>query len=100
MLIGRDQWRGTCDESEDFTRAWQKSGIERLRLRDVRHEGANRLSDAGWQRRETARFSGHLDGLARRRYTNMRPADAVLRYPGSTFTCRYVAARLEDGGGC
>ncbi len=63
----------------NFTRACQRLGIDDLHFHDLRHEGVSRLFEAGYQIHEVAQFSGHLDWATLRRYTNLRPANLMLR---------------------
>jgi integrase len=62
-----------------FFRACRKLGIDDLHFHDLRHEAISRLFEAGYQIHEVAQFSGHRDWGSLRRYTNLRPANLVLR---------------------
>lgn len=73
----------------NFTRACQRLGIDDLHFHDLRHEGISRLFEAGYQIHEVAQFSGHMDWGTLRRYTNLRPANLVLR------ESRDIAANFE-----
>jgi integrase len=61
--------------SAAFTRACQKLGIEDLRFHDLRHEGATRLFEAGYQIEQVALVTGHKSWAMLRRYTQLRPED-------------------------
>lgn len=57
-----------------FPRACQALGIEDLRFHDLRHEGASRLFEMGYQIQEVAVFTGHRNWNQLRRYTQIKPA--------------------------
>lgn len=61
--------------SSIFPRACQALGIEGLRFHDLRHEGASRLFERGYQIQEVAMFTGHADWSMLKRYTQLRAAD-------------------------
>lgn len=61
--------------SSIFPRACQALGIEGLRFHDLRHEGASRLFERGYQIQEVAMFTGHSDWSMLKRYTQLRAAD-------------------------
>jgi len=61
--------------SSIFPRACQALGIVDLRFHDLRHEGASRLFEKGYQIHEVAMFTGHADWSMLKRYTQLRAAD-------------------------
>jgi integrase len=61
--------------SSIFPRACQALGIVDLRFHDLRHEGASRLFEKGYQIQEVAMFTGHADWSMLKRYTQLRAAD-------------------------
>lgn len=61
--------------SSIFPRACQALGIEDLRFHDLRHEGASRLFEKGYQIHEVAMFTGHADWSMLKRYTQLRAED-------------------------
>jgi integrase len=61
--------------SSIFPRACQALGIEDLRWHDLRHEGASRLFERGYQIHEVALFTGHKDWAMLKRYTQLRAKD-------------------------
>jgi integrase len=58
-----------------FPRACTALGIEDLRWHDLRHEGASRLFERGYQIHEVALFTGHKDWAMLKRYTQLRAKD-------------------------
>lgn len=59
--------------SNVFTRACGRLGIVDLHFHDLRHEGASRLFEAGFQIHQVALVTGHKDWKMLRRYTHLRP---------------------------
>ncbi len=57
-----------------FRRACQDLGIEDLHFHDLRHEGASRLFEAGFEIQQVALVTGHKDWKMLRRYTHLKPA--------------------------
>lgn len=57
--------------------AWQRAcevlGIDDLHFHDLRHEGASRLFEAGYQIQEVAIITGHKNWNMLRRYTQIKP---------------------------
>lgn len=62
-----------------FRHACKFLEIEDLRFHDLRHEATSRLFERGYQIHEVAQFTLHEDWKSLKRYTNLRPADLVLR---------------------
>ena len=56
-----------------FTRACGRLRIPDLHFHDLRHEGASRLFEAGFQIHQVALVTGHKDWKMLRRYTHLRP---------------------------
>lgn len=56
-----------------FRRACRDLKIQNLHFRDLRHEGASRLFEAGFTIEQVALVTGHRDWKMLRRYTNLRP---------------------------
>lgn len=56
-----------------FRRACLRLSIKDLRFHDLRHEGASRLFERGYQIQEVAMVTGHRDWKSLKRYTNLRP---------------------------
>ncbi len=63
----------TKSVSNVFTRACRDLGIEDLHFHDLRHEGASRLFEAGFQIHQVALVTGHKDWKMLRRYTHLKP---------------------------
>jgi integrase len=61
--------------SAAFTRGVAACGIEDLRFHDLRHEGASRLFERGFQIEQVALITGHKDWGMLRRYTQLKPED-------------------------
>lgn len=59
----------------EFHRALSELKIENLRLYDLRHEGASRLFEMGYQIHEVAMFTGHEDWKMLQRYTHLKAKD-------------------------
>jgi integrase len=57
-----------------FRRACVRLEIEDLHFHDLRHEGASRLFEQGYQIQEVAIVTGHRDWKSLKRYTNLKPA--------------------------
>lgn len=65
-----------------FPRARKKLGIDDLRWHDLRHEGASRLFEMGYDIPEVALFTGHKDWRQLKRYTHLKAKDLRrLRLP-------------------
>ncbi|WP_405126777.1 tyrosine-type recombinase/integrase [Ralstonia pseudosolanacearum] len=60
--------------SAAFTRACQFLEIEDLHFHDLRHEGASRLFEMGWNIPHVAAVTGHRSWTSLRRYTHLRQA--------------------------
>jgi integrase len=60
--------------SSIFPRACKALGIDDLRFHDLRHEGASRLFEKGYQIHEVAMFTGHADWSMLKRYTQLKAA--------------------------
>lgn len=60
--------------SSIFPRACKALGIDDLRFHDLRHEGASRLFERGYQIHEVAMFTGHADWSMLKRYTQLKAA--------------------------
>lgn len=58
--------------SASFTRACQVLGIEDLHFHDLRHEGASRLFEMGWNIPHVAAVTGHRSWASLKRYTHLR----------------------------
>jgi site-specific recombinase XerD len=58
--------------SSIFPRACQALEIDGLRFHDLRHEGASRLFEKGYQIQEVAMFTGHADWSMLKRYTQLK----------------------------
>jgi integrase len=61
--------------STAFTRTCKKAGITGLRFHDLRHEGASRLFEAGYQIPEVSLCTGHKDWAMLKRYTQLKAKD-------------------------
>jgi integrase len=61
--------------SASFTRTCQKLGIKGLRFHDLRHEGASRLFESGYQIPEVSLCTGHKDWAMLKRYTQLKAKD-------------------------
>ncbi len=61
--------------STSFTRTCPRLRIFDLRFHDLRHEGASRLFEAGYQIHEVALVTGHRDWGQLRRYTQLKARD-------------------------
>lgn len=61
--------------SKYFTEACRRLSIPDLHLHDLRHEGASRLFEEGYQIHEVALVTGHKKWEMLRRYTQLRPED-------------------------
>ncbi len=59
--------------SSRFTRTCQALAIEDLHFHDLRHEGASRLFEAGFQIHQVSLVTGHKDWKMLRRYTHLKP---------------------------
>lgn len=59
--------------SARFTRVCTKLGIKDLHFHDLRHEGASRLFEQGYQIQEVALITGHRDWASLKRYTQLKP---------------------------
>jgi integrase len=68
--------------SSIFPRAVHALGIEDLRFHDLRHEGASRLFERGYQVQEVAMFTGHKDWTMLQRYTHLKAAE-LRRLPAT-----------------
>jgi integrase len=68
--------------SSIFPRACTALGIEDLRFHDLRHEGASRLFERGYQVQEVAMFTGHKDWTMLQRYTHLKAAE-LRRLPAT-----------------
>jgi integrase len=58
-----------------FPRAVKACGIVDLRFHDLRHEGASRLFEEGYDIPRVAIVTGHMDWKMLERYTQLRPED-------------------------
>lgn len=58
-----------------FTKACKDLGIDDLHFHDLRHEGASRLFEMGYQIHEVAKFTGHEDWKMLQRYTHLKAKD-------------------------
>lgn len=58
--------------SASFTRACSFLGIEDLHFHDLRHEGASRLFEMGWNIPHAAAVTGHRSWNSLKRYTHLR----------------------------
>ncbi len=58
-----------------FPRARKALGIKNLRFHDLRHEGASRLFERGYDIPRVAMVTGHMDWKMLERYTQLRPED-------------------------
>ncbi len=56
-----------------FRGACQDLGIEDLHFHDLRHKGASRLFEAGFEIQQVALVTGHKDWKMLRRYTHLKP---------------------------
>lgn len=65
-----------------FTEATKNLGIPDLQLRDMRHEGASRLFEEGYQIHEVALVTGHKKWETLKIYTNLKPEDLTRQAPG------------------
>lgn len=63
---------GSDAVSAAFTRACQFLRIEDLHLHDMRHEGASRLFEMGWNIPHVAAVTGHRSWTSLKRYTHLR----------------------------
>lgn len=63
---------GTDAVGMAFTRACQFLQIEDLHLHDMRHEGASRLFEMGWNIPHVATVTGHRSWSSLKRYTHLR----------------------------
>jgi integrase len=61
--------------SEVFAKACKNLGIEDLHFHDLRHEGASRLFEMGYQIHQVAMFTGHEDWKSLKRYTQLKARD-------------------------
>jgi integrase len=61
--------------SEVFAKACKSLGIEDLHFHDLRHEGASRLFEMGYQIHQVAMFTGHEDWKSLKRYTQLKARD-------------------------
>jgi integrase len=61
-----------------FRRACVDLGIADLHFHDLRHEGTNRLFEAGFQIEQVALVTGHKDWKMLKRYTHLSP-DTIVR---------------------
>jgi site-specific recombinase XerD len=64
-----------------FSAEVPKMGIENLHFHDLRHEGASRLFEMGYQIPQVALFTGHKTWSQLARYTQLKAKD--LRRPGA-----------------
>ncbi|AIO23820.1 tyrosine-type recombinase/integrase [Burkholderia cepacia] len=58
--------------SDSFTDACAFLGIEDLKFHDLRHEGASRLFEMGWNIPHVAAVTGHRSWISLKRYTHLR----------------------------
>lgn len=58
--------------SAAFTRAGKLLGVEDLHFHDLRHEGASRLFEMGWNIPHVATVTGHRSWTSLKRYTHLR----------------------------
>ncbi|MDE1007682.1 MAG: tyrosine-type recombinase/integrase [Paraburkholderia fungorum] len=63
---------GTDAVGMAFTRACQFLAIDDLHLHDMRHEGASRLFEMGWNIPHVAAVTGHRSWTSLKRYTHIR----------------------------
>ncbi len=56
-----------------FTRAVNDCDIDDLHFHDLRHDGASRLFEAGYEVQQVALVTGHRDWNMLRRYTQIKP---------------------------
>ncbi len=70
--------------SKYFKEACDAIGVVELRLHDMRHEGASRLFEQGYQLHQVALVTGHKKWENLKRYTNLKPED--LTKPPATDT--------------
>jgi len=63
---------GTDAISAAFTRACKVLGIEDLTFHDLRHEGASRLFEIGWDIPHVATVTGHRSWNSLKRYSHIR----------------------------
>lgn len=63
-----------------WQRAVKEAEIDDLRLHDLRHEGASRLFEKGYQIQEVALVTGHRDWHQLKRYTQLRATDLHRPY--------------------
>jgi integrase len=66
--------------SRAFQRACQACGIVDLHFHDLRHEGASRLFEQGYQIQEVALVTRHRDWKSLKRYTNLKPESLHTRF--------------------
>lgn len=59
--------------STSFTRGTASCGLHDLRFHDLRHDGASRLFEAGYQIEQVALVTGHRDWNQLRRYVQLKP---------------------------
>lgn len=69
--------------SKYFTHTCRALSIIDLHFHDMRHEGASRLFEAGYQIPEVALVTGHKKWETLKRYTNLKPEDITQREPSS-----------------
>lgn len=76
--------QGTIERAWD--RACERTGIEDVRIHDLRHEGTSRLFEQGYGIPEVQLCTGHKDLKSLQRYLKLRPEDlhagpiAIRRY--------------------
>lgn len=75
-----------------FTAACKKLGIVDLRFHDLRHEGASRLFELGYEIHEVAKFTGHEDWKMLQRYTHLKSKDIRRLDPKKPEAIKEVAA--------
>lgn len=68
-----------------WSRACDVAGIDDLHFHDLRHEGASRLFEVGYQIQEVAIITGHKNWNMLRRYTQIKPESLHRDY---TITAR------------
>ncbi|UYQ71260.1 site-specific integrase [Pelagibacterium flavum] len=77
---------GTDAISAAFTRTCQDLEIDDLRFHDLRHEGASRLFEMGWQIPNVAAVTGHRTWASLQRYTHLDQAgDKYENWPWFEF---------------
>lgn len=81
--------------SAAFQRAVRATGLEDLRLHDLRHEGISRLFEQGLQIQEVALISGHVSWAALRRYTQLSPMYVLEKLNAGSQRAQKAPAKPE-----